>query len=427
MCTTYTRAESALRISNGKTTLKVRDAEGGRRVWVASTKSKDQGFRTAPMGILQFGSFLTAKARHVYKRVAIEDFANKRLAVDMHQIVYQLFFRNGADEDKALEDLRRSMQRIRRVDAVPTFVFDGNTRGLKDSAHDKRRRARESTARSVVDLRAKIAEMDAVVEVVEVAGSEPETKPETKPEPEPEPKPEPELQPQPSTDDLVIADSSPSPSPAPTTTPTPVSEVPASCMPTYMVPVLQARLKKKEAQLAAPSRALFSRAMAVLGQMFGKAAVVTAADDAERHIAVLCLQGHVDYAVSGDYDTLFFGSPNLVLHFLDEGKMALLDRDEVQAALGLPSYEALVDFGILCGCDMCDKVKGIGPVKALALVKQYGSIEAMFAKELQPRLDKEGSAATSFQYQFARGRFFDRTCVGVCELDAAASDSGDSD
>lgn len=42
-----------------------------------------------------------------------------------------------------------------------------------------------------------------------------------------------------------------------------------------------------------------------------------------------------------------------------------------------------IDLCILCGCDYCESIRGIGPVRALQYVQQYKSIE-----EIINHLDK---------------------------------------
>lgn len=366
------------------------------------------------MGIKQFGVFLLKKAPHVFQRTSMEDFAGKRLGIDMHQVLYQLFFRNAADETATVEDLRRCMARtVQRVGARPLFVFDGNTRGLKAAAHEQRKRVREDGLRALEDL---TVQVDALVKASEAVASPScdvvvDTGGSVAASPTPPASPtSPRKKQHLKLEEVDGSGSGSGSAPAPAPTPTPLVEC--------MIVALQARIDKKQRQLTCPTGALFREARRALGDIFGSHSVVTAADDAERHIAVLCSRGDIDFAVSEDYDTLFFGSPNLVRHFLDDSKMVVLQRAAVQAALGLPSYEHLVDFGILCGCDVCDKVKGIGPVKALALVQKYGSIDAMFARELKPRLDAE-DPPVDFNYTFARARLTDRDNVPVPVLETA--------
>ena len=58
-----------------------------------------------------------------------------------------------------------------------------------------------------------------------------------------------------------------------------------------------------------------------------------------------------------------------------QGKPILeFDFDKALSELNL-TWDQFIDVCIMCGCDYCDSIKGIGPVKALSLIKQHGSIE----------------------------------------------------
>jgi hypothetical protein len=41
------------------------------------------------------------------------------------------------------------------------------------------------------------------------------------------------------------------------------------------------------------------------------------------------------------------------------------------------TMEQFIDLCIMCGCDYASNIRGIGAVRALALIKQHGSIEAV--------------------------------------------------
>jgi len=92
-------------------------------------------------------------------------------------------------------------------------------------------------------------------------------------------------------------------------------------------------------------------------------------------------------AASQDFDSLLFGSPRLVKNLAITGRRKLPRKDvyvDVQpeeisleatlANLGI-TREQLVDMGLLIGTDFNEGVKGIGPKKALALIKKHGSLE----------------------------------------------------
>jgi hypothetical protein len=166
----------------------------------------------------------------------------------------------------------------------------------------------------------------------------------------------------------------------------------------------KARWAKADAASRRPPSEVWSGVRRVLTTAFGTNAVQTAPDDAERHVAKLVMEGAADFAASTDYDTLFFGSPHVVLHFTDKRKMVRVDLAEVLDMLQVTRHQ-LVDFALLCGCDFCDKVPGIGPVTALRLMHTYGSIEAMYDKELKHRLE----AGCPFEYAYGRKRYFENT------------------
>lgn len=42
--------------------------------------------------------------------------------------------------------------------------------------------------------------------------------------------------------------------------------------------------------------------------------------------------------------------------------------------------DQFIDLCILCGCDYCGRIPGIGPVRALELVRQQGGMEGVLAK-----------------------------------------------
>ncbi len=90
---------------------------------------------------------------------------------------------------------------------------------------------------------------------------------------------------------------------------------------------------------------------------------------------------------SQDYDSLLFGSTRTVRNITLTGRQRypsrgvsvklmpeVIELDMVLSTNGI-SREKLIDIGILVGTDFNPGVKGIGPVKALKLVKEYGRIE----------------------------------------------------
>ena len=94
-------------------------------------------------------------------------------------------------------------------------------------------------------------------------------------------------------------------------------------------------------------------------------------------------------AASKDYDSLLFGARRLVRFLTISGKEFLpsqgtfrpivpevIELDRLLDGWGI-SREGLVDLAMLVGTDFNEGIKGIGPKKALTLVRQHGRIENM--------------------------------------------------
>jgi flap endonuclease-1 len=120
--------------------------------------------------------------------------------------------------------------------------------------------------------------------------------------------------------------------------------------------------------------------------------VVQAPSEAEAQAARMARRGDVWAAVSKDYDALLFGAARLVRFLTISGREflpaqrsfrpitpELIDLQRMLDALGI-TYPQLIDLGLLVGTDFHPGVNGIGPKKALALVKRHGAIEHMPSK-----------------------------------------------
>ncbi len=114
---------------------------------------------------------------------------------------------------------------------------------------------------------------------------------------------------------------------------------------------------------------------------------VQAPAEGEAQASTMAQTGVAYAAASQDFDSLLFGSPRLVKNLAISGRRKLPRKEvyvDVQpeeisleatlANLGI-TREQLVDMGLLIGTDFNEGVKGIGPKKALALIKKHGSLE----------------------------------------------------
>lgn len=108
--------------------------------------------------------------------------------------------------------------------------------------------------------------------------------------------------------------------------------------------------------------------------------VIIAPCEAEAQCAELARKKKVYATATEDMDALTFKTPKLIrkLTFSQSAKekQPILEVDFETVLKGLAiTYEQFVDLCILCGCDYCSTIKGIGPKTALKLIKQYKSIE----------------------------------------------------
>jgi flap endonuclease-1 len=100
--------------------------------------------------------------------------------------------------------------------------------------------------------------------------------------------------------------------------------------------------------------------------------------EAEAECAALCRAGKAWATATEDMDALAHATPILVRHLsysAGAGKDVIeINHAAVLEATGL-TQEQFIDFCILCGCDYCDTIKGIGPKHAYEQIKKWGSIE----------------------------------------------------
>ena len=121
-------------------------------------------------------------------------------------------------------------------------------------------------------------------------------------------------------------------------------------------------------------------------------AIVEAPSEAEAQAAYMARRGDVWAAASKDYDALLFGAPRLVRFLTISGREflpsqgtfrpitpELIDLQHMLDTLEITRPQ-LIDLGLLVGTDFHPGIKGIGPKKALALVKRHGAIEEMPAE-----------------------------------------------
>ncbi|MEM4244980.1 MAG: flap endonuclease-1 [Candidatus Nanoarchaeia archaeon] len=126
--------------------------------------------------------------------------------------------------------------------------------------------------------------------------------------------------------------------------------------------------------------------------------VVQAPSEAEAQASFMCKKGDVWAVASSDHDCLVYGAPRLIMNLTLSSKRKLasgsyvwivptiIELDEVLESLDI-NKEQLLALAILSGTDFnVGGVKGIGPKKALELVKEYKTAEKVFA-HVKPEFD----------------------------------------
>jgi flap endonuclease-1 len=117
--------------------------------------------------------------------------------------------------------------------------------------------------------------------------------------------------------------------------------------------------------------------------------VVLAPSEGEAQAAYMAIKGDVSYTGSQDADALLFGTPRLVRNLTITGRRKLpgknvyvsispelFELDDILSSLEI-TREQLIEVGILVGTDYNKGVKGIGPKKALKMIKRFGIAEAL--------------------------------------------------
>ncbi|XP_050671273.1 flap endonuclease 1 [Leptidea sinapis] len=119
--------------------------------------------------------------------------------------------------------------------------------------------------------------------------------------------------------------------------------------------------------------------------------VVEAPCEAEAQCAALVKAGKVFAVATEDMDALTFGADVLLRHltFSEARKMPVQEFHLNQVLSGLElNHSEFIDLCILLGCDYCGSIRGIGPKRAIELIKQHRSLEEVLknidTKKYQP-------------------------------------------
>ncbi len=134
---------------------------------------------------------------------------------------------------------------------------------------------------------------------------------------------------------------------------------------------------------------------------------VQAPSEGEAQAAYMALKGECDASASQDYDSLLFGSPRLIINLTIAGKRyypkrgvavnlvpELVELEKVLTSLSL-SREQLIDVAMLVGTDFNEGIYGIGPKRALQMIRNLRTLEAV-VEELGLTLEFDPNAIREF-------------------------------
>jgi len=126
---------------------------------------------------------------------------------------------------------------------------------------------------------------------------------------------------------------------------------------------------------------------------------LTAPSEGEAQAAYMNRKGDVYASASQDHDSLLFGAPILIKNLTISGRRKMPGRQEyieiTPEQIELSSFlsnlgitqEQLILVGLLVGNDFEEGVKGIGPKKALDLVKKYPTLDSLLRSEHAPKFE----------------------------------------
>eukprot|EP01025_Chloroclados_australasicus_P050597 TRINITY_DN5838_c0_g1_i1.p1 TRINITY_DN5838_c0_g1~~TRINITY_DN5838_c0_g1_i1.p1 ORF type:complete len:414 (-),score=56.52 TRINITY_DN5838_c0_g1_i1:232-1326(-) len=141
--------------------------------------------------------------------------------------------------------------------------------------------------------------------------------------------------------------------------------------------------------------------------------VVESPGEAEAQCAELAKEGLVYGVSTEDMDCLTFGAPRLIRNLMTPASQnkppcEFIYQDMLEQLQLSP--DEFIDLCILCGCDYCSTIKGIGQVRALQLIQKHRTIEAILAN-----LDRSKyQVPEPFSYKEAR-KLFKEAQVGKAD------------
>eukprot|EP01083_Nonionella_stella_P064532 168275_1 len=140
--------------------------------------------------------------------------------------------------------------------------------------------------------------------------------------------------------------------------------------------------------------------------------------EAEAQASRMCAQGVVFGTGTEDMDALTFGTTRLLRHLTESEarKKPVLEFNLDSVLKGMDvSMDQFIDICILCGCDYCPSIRGIGPKRAYEFITKWGNIEGLLENIKE---QKKYVVPDNWQYKKARELFKHPDVTDVKDLPA---------
>ncbi|KIY62912.1 PIN domain-like protein [Cylindrobasidium torrendii FP15055 ss-10] len=129
-----------------------------------------------------------------------------------------------------------------------------------------------------------------------------------------------------------------------------------------------------------PTSQTYIECQQILGAMGVRCINTEGPYEAEAVAASIVLHGFGDYVGSEDMDVLVYNAPLLRNISNRTGPLTLMSAPDIHNALSL-DRASFVDFCILLGTDFSQRIKHVGPMRALKFIREYGTIENIIAAQ----------------------------------------------
>ncbi|KAI6040898.1 PIN domain-like protein [Pisolithus marmoratus] len=180
-----------------------------------------------------------------------------------------------------------------------------------------------------------------------------------------------------------------------------------SPLPTELEAILMALARKSGAisysyhrRTNLPSPETYKECKELLRAMGVPCIETTGPFEAEALASSLVMHGRADFVASEDTDVLVYGAPLLRNIANRDSPLVIVSGSDVYTSLELDRSQ-FIDFVLLLGTDFSQRIKNVGPQRALRFIKEYGSIERVVENEIKypPRIP---AAAYLAQVEVAR-------------------------